>query len=129
MMWFLSLLAGFFPVGHALAQSPLAKYCSAISPTIGFGFIVSSLCATSAAEAESLVAAFAVGIANMILAVLGTVCVLAVIWGGMKVIVGGDQGKEEGKKIVFAAVIGLVLALTAEAFVLFIANTVLTVSP
>lgn len=125
----LSLLVGILSIGHAYAQNPLAKYCNAITPTSGFGFSVGSLCASSQAEAEALVGAFAVGIANMLLTVIGTACVLAVIWGGMKIITGGDQGKEEGKKIVFAAVLGLILAVTAEAFVLFIAHTVRSVSP
>lgn len=125
----LTYLAGILSIGNAYAQNPLAKYCNAITPTGGFGFGVPSLCASSQAEAEALVGAFAVGIANMLLTVIGTACVLAVIWGGMMIITKGDTGKEEGKKIVFAAVLGLILAVTAEAFVLFIAHAVRSVSP
>ncbi|MCF7844681.1 MAG: hypothetical protein K9M03_02525 [Kiritimatiellales bacterium] len=48
--------------------------------------------------------------------------VIATIYGGIKLIASGgnDQGKEDAKKIIIAALIGLILAIAAEAIMNFV---------
>jgi len=47
------------------------------------------------------------------------VAVLAILYGAIRIITsaGNDQGKEEGKKIIITALVGLVLAIAAEAII------------
>ena len=56
--------------------------------------------------------------------------ILAIIYGAIRLITsaGNDQGKEEAKKVITTAIIGLILALAAEAIILFIARVIGSIS-
>jgi len=51
------------------------------------------------------------------------IAVVAILYGAIRIIAsaGNDQGKEEGKKIIITAIIGLLLAIAAEAIILWVA--------
>lgn len=62
---------------------------------------------------------------SLVLALLGLVAVIMVVWGGFTWLTsGGDEGKvESAKKIISAAVIGLIVVLLSWAIVLFATKT------
>jgi hypothetical protein len=62
---------------------------------------------------------------------IGAAAVLAIMWGGIKLMTsaGNDQGKEDAKKIIQTAIIGLILAIAAEAILLFVRNMIMTIVP
>jgi len=70
--------------------------------------------------------AFAVTLAgrigNFFAIVIAGAAVIAIVYGAIKLIASGgnDQGKEDAKKIIIAALVGLVLAIAAEAIITFI---------
>jgi TRAP-type C4-dicarboxylate transport system permease small subunit len=62
---------------------------------------------------------------SLVLALLGLVAVIMVVWGGFTWLTsGGDETKvESAKKIISAAVIGLIVVLLSWAIVLFATRT------
>ena len=55
--------------------------------------------------------------------------VIAIVYGAIRLITSGgnDTGKEEAKKIITTALIGLFLALAAEAIIVMTMNVILTI--
>ena len=101
-------------VEKAYASSPYYQaYCSALGTYCGdgTGFIIHL--ATRTANA-------------VVIPIVGGIAVVAVLWASIKMIssFGDDQGKEDAKKIIIAAVIGIVLTVTGVAIVNWVCNVV-----
>ncbi|PIQ75957.1 hypothetical protein COU78_03255 [Candidatus Peregrinibacteria bacterium CG10_big_fil_rev_8_21_14_0_10_49_24] len=64
---------------------------------------------------------FAWRTANLVLKLITGGAVLAIMWGGLKMITsaGNEEGKESAKKIVMFAIGGLLLSILAEAAIVF----------
>ena len=108
----LSLLQKIF-VSVAHAQTLFDDYCTTLHPTacgVGSGFG----------------AAVALRVGNFFAALVGGAAAIAIMYGGIKLMSAGgnEQGKEEAKKIITVAVIGLILAIMAEGFIIFVVNFV-----
>ncbi|MBU0767013.1 hypothetical protein KKF55_04515 [Patescibacteria group bacterium] len=105
-----------FLVEKAHAASGFSGYCGILHP--------SDCDAGSAA-----VVLFAAQVGNFFAIFIAGGAVIAIIYGAIKLIISGgnDQGKEDAKKIITAAVIGLILAIAAEAIILFVVNFVSTI--
>jgi hypothetical protein len=58
-------------------------------------------------------------ITDIILKSIGGIAVAMIIYGGIKIISGGDEGLGEGKKVVTYAVAGLICAMVADAVVIY----------
>lgn len=99
-------LAGLF-TQKAFAQSPYYQlYCNALGTYCGDG--------------KAFVAHLAARTANVIVVpVIGGVAVIAILWASVKMMTsfGEDQGKEDAKKIIIAAVMGIALAIAGAAVV------------
>ncbi len=110
-MHFLSTFFGSL-VEKAHAQNFFQYYCEQLGQYCGSGqaFVIQV-----ASHIEQLIIQFIVGAA-----------VLAVIYGGLRMIIsGGDDSKrDEGKNIMIVALTGLVLAIAAHAIIQFIATFV-----
>ena len=112
-MQFLSLLLSAI-VPTALAQSPIKDYCQELHPGCGAG------------------SAFVIQLANRVIdvvsSVVGIAAVLAFLWGAVKIITsgGGDEGRNQGKNIIIAALAGVFFALMGQILVLFVEDFVLT---
>ncbi|OGJ56099.1 hypothetical protein A2706_02120 [Candidatus Peribacteria bacterium RIFCSPHIGHO2_01_FULL_51_35] len=65
-------------------------------------------------------------ISGFLLMMIGGVAVAALIYAGIKIILsrGQDEGMSEGKKIAMYALLGLVLAIIADALVLYVVQLV-----
>ncbi|MCA9371110.1 MAG: hypothetical protein KC680_04085 [Candidatus Peregrinibacteria bacterium] len=100
MLPLLSFIAQLVPV--ASAQSPYYSiYCDALGTYCGDG--------------KTFVIHLALRTAQVIvIPTIGGISVIAVIWGAIKMMssFGEDQGKEDAKKIIIAAIMGIVLAIT-----------------
>jgi|GEM_PF-1263589 hypothetical protein len=101
-----SLLTLFGLVETAYASPYYGYYCSALGTYCGDGqlFIIHLADRTAAV---------------LVVPVVGGIAVAAVIWAAIKMISSGgdDSGKEDAKKIILGAVIGIVLAVTGSAVV------------
>jgi hypothetical protein len=101
----------FIPVAHA--QSYYSKYCRALGTYCGDGgtFIIHL--------ADRVVTA-------LIVPLIGGIAVIAVLWASVKLITsyGNDQGKEDAKKIITLATLGIGLAVLALAIVKFVCYAV-----
>ena len=75
------------------------------------------------------IAVMSVRVVNFFSTLIGGAAVIAVVYGAFKVVssAGNDQGRETGKQVITAAIIGLILALSAEAIVQFVVNFVLDI--
>lgn len=73
---------------------------------------------------EAFFIIFAERAAMMILSLIGGVCVLVVMYGGLRLTAsaGNDSARDEAKKAIFTALIGLVFAVMGAAIVQFVAN-------
>ncbi len=69
---------------------------------------------------EEGVTFLALKIIDFILKSIGALAVLMIIYGGIRIIVQGEEGMTEGKKIILYAVIGLIAAIMADAAVIFV---------
>lgn len=100
----------------AYAASPyFGVYCDALGTYCGDG--------------RAFLIHLAARTANVIVVpVVGGVAVIAVLWGSIKMMssFGEDQGKEDAKKIIIGAVIGIVLAVTGAAIVSWACRAVQT---
>jgi hypothetical protein len=69
---------------------------------------------------------FAFRTANLILKLITGGAVLAIMWGGLKMIssAGNEEGKESAKKIVIFATGGLLLAVMSQAIIIFTSDFV-----
>ena len=63
-------------------------------------------------------------IVDIILRLLGGLAVLMVIYAGIKVTTGGDEGLGEAKKILMYSAIGLIAAICADAVVIYVGYVV-----
>lgn len=74
-----------------------------------------------AGTGPAFIKVFAFRTANLVLKLITGGAVLAIMWGGLKMIssAGNEEGKESAKKIVMFAIGGLLLSLVAEAAILF----------
>ncbi len=59
-------------------------------------------------------------ITDFILKSIGGLAVVMLIYGGIKMITGGEEGLGEGKKILMYSVIGLICAMCADAVVVYV---------
>jgi uncharacterized Tic20 family protein len=94
------LLLGIIETAYA-AASPFQYYCTALGTYCGDG--------------QTFIIHLATRTANVIvIPVVGSIAVVAILWASIKMIssFGDDQGKEEAKKIIIGAVVGIVLAVT-----------------
>ncbi|PIR48679.1 hypothetical protein COU80_03170 [Candidatus Peregrinibacteria bacterium CG10_big_fil_rev_8_21_14_0_10_55_24] len=75
------------------------------------------------------IAVMSVRVVNFFSTLIGGAAVIAIVYGAFKIVssAGNDQGRETGKQVITAAVIGLILALSAEAIVQFVVNFVLDI--
>lgn len=108
----LSAIAGLL-VTKAFAGSPFSLYCEALGTYCGDG--------------QAYLIHIAVRTANvLVIPVVGGIAVIAVLWASIKLISsrGDDQGKEDAKKIIIGAVIGIVLAVTGVAIVHWLCEVV-----
>ena len=105
MQHMLSLIGSFIPT--AAARSPyFGLYCDALGTYCGDG--------------QAFLIHLAVRTANvLVVPVIGGIAVIAVLWASIRMIssFGDDQGKEDAKKIIIAAVVGIALAVTGVAVV------------
>lgn len=111
-MIFLTLIKGVL-VDTVYAASPFSIYCDALGTYCGDG--------------QEFVVHLAVRTANvLIIPVIGGIAVIAVLWASIKMVTsfGDDQGKEDAKKIIIGAIVGIVLAVTGVAFVNFVCKSV-----
>ena len=112
-MNFLTLLTGIF-VEKAHAASPYFQiFCDALGTYCGDG--------------EAFVAHLAARTASVIVVpIIGGIAVIAILWASIKMIssFGEDQGKEDAKKIIIGAVIGIALAIVGAALVSWACRTV-----
>lgn len=96
-----------FLVEHVHAASPyFGVYCEALGTYCGDG--------------QGFLIHLAARTANVIVVpVVGGIAVIAVLWASIKMMgaFGEDQGKEDAKKIIIGAVIGIVLAVAGAAIV------------
>lgn len=103
-----------FAIQRAYAQSPYFQvYCDALGTYCGDG--------------QEFIIHIAVRTANaLIIPLVGGIAVVAVIWAAIKMITsfGNDQGKEDAKKIIQFAVIGVALAVTGVAIVNWVCQLV-----
>lgn len=100
-MTLLHLLLGAF-TETVYAQSPYYSiYCDALGTYCGDGWTFVIHLAIRTAEV-------------IVIPVVGGISVIAILWASVKMSssFGDDQGKEDAKKIIIAAVIGIVLAVT-----------------
>lgn len=92
----------------AYATNPATKYCLTLHPGCGAGrwFIVQ----------------IANQVIKMISTTIGGVAVVAFVWGTIRIVSSGgnDEGRNQGKSIITAALIGVFLALMGRAFVTFV---------
>lgn len=106
---FLVIIHWLIPKAYA---SPITDYCQALHPGCGSGryFIID----------------LANGVVNFLSTIVGGAAVLALIWGAIRILSSGgnDEGKNQGKTIIIAALAGLVLALAGKTFVYFVAEFV-----
>jgi hypothetical protein len=58
-------------------------------------------------------------ITDFILKTIGGLAVVMLIYGGIKMITGGEEGLGEGKKIIMYSLIGLIAAMVADAVVVY----------
>jgi hypothetical protein len=72
--------------------------------------------AGSACLPDEVVECIALRLANFVAQFVWAGCVIAIIWGGIKIAssAGNDEGRTQGKAIVTTAMIGFALALTAD---------------
>jgi hypothetical protein len=110
-MTLLRILIGFL-IEKAYAQNAWQLYCSQLGGYCGSG--------------RAFIIQLATRVEQMVVQFIGGAAVLAVIYGGIRIITsGGDDSKrDEGKKIIEIALIGLVLAILAHSLVLFVAGFV-----
>ncbi len=103
-------------VDKAYAASPyFGVYCDALGTYCGDG--------------QAFLIHIAARTANVIVVpVVGGVAVIAILWASIKMMssFGEDQGKEDAKKIIIGAVIGIVLAVTGAAIVSWACRVVQT---
>lgn len=67
---------------------------------------------------------------SVALAIIGTLSVIMLIWGGVRYIISGGDSKKvtDAKNTILYAIIGLVIAVLAYAIVRFVLNTIGSVS-
>lgn len=105
----MNILSLFFNgiVEQAQAASPyFAVYCNALGTYCGDG--------------RAYIIHIAVRTTNVIvIPVVGGIAVIAILWASIKMITsfGDDSGKEDAKKIIIGAVVGIVLTITGVALV------------
>ena len=107
-MYTLIILKGLM-VGKAFAISPYQKYCNALGTYCGDGWLFLIHLSDRVANA-------------LIIPLIGGIAVIAVLWAGIKLIIsyGNDQGKEDAKKIISMAVMGVAFSVIAVAVVRFV---------
>lgn len=109
-MMFLLSNIGSLLVQTTYAQSPyFAIYCDALGTYCGDG--------------QGFIAHLAVRTANvLVIPFVGGVAVIAILWASVKMLTswGNDQGKEDAKKIITMALIGIALAVVGVAVVRFV---------
>lgn len=66
------------------------------------------------------VAFIALKITDIILKTIGGLAVVMILWAGIRMITGGEEGLGESKKILLYAVAGLIAAMCADAVVLYV---------
>lgn len=109
----LSLLTFLGIIETAYASPYFGYYCSALGTYCGDG--------------QGFIIHIAVRTANVIvIPVVGAIAVIAILWASIKMIssFGDDTGKEEAKKIIIGAVVGIVLAVTGVAIVNWVCKVV-----
>lgn len=112
-MSLLSLLSGIITEKVHAASPYFQMYCDALGTYCGDG--------------EAFVAHLAARTASvLVIPVIGGIAVIAVLWASIKMIAsfGEDQGKEDAKKIIIAAVVGIALAIVGAAVVHWVCVTV-----
>lgn len=114
-MSFLVFLIGTL-VPKVYADSAFDEYCGILHP---------GDCSGSSAFAVQ----FALQVGNFFAMLIAGAAVLAIMYAGIKLMVAGgnDQGKEDAKKIIITALIGLVLAIGAEMLISFVSDFVQTI--
>ncbi|MBU1123271.1 pilin [Patescibacteria group bacterium] len=98
----------------------LRSFCEVIYP--------SSACASgSGLRGDSFLSTFFDRVGDLFAATVAGLAVVAIIYGSIKLVTsaGNDQGKEEAKKIIMAAIVGLILALAVEGIFTFVRNFVI----
>lgn len=112
-MQFLSSLIGLL-ITKAYASPYFDVYCNALGTYCGDG--------------QSFIRHLALRTANvLIIPAIGGVAVIAVLWAAIKMIssFGEDQGKEDAKKIIIAACVGIGLAVAGVAIVHWVCEVVI----
>ena len=100
-------------VETAFAQDAWGIYCDALETACGSG--------------KMYVAQLAVRVIDaIIIPLVGGIAVIAVLWASVKMTAsfGNDQGKEDAKKIVGYAVVGIVLSITGYSIVKWICELI-----
>lgn len=108
-----AVMAGVLLTPTAVAADPFAA-CSAA------GGSDSTICKNRGKDAQGMVR----NIITMVLFLIGAIAVIAIIYGGFTYVTSnGDPKKvEQAKTIIFNAIIGLVVGLSASAIVAFVAG-------
>ena len=77
---------------------------------------------TQCGSGRTFLAALALRAGQFFAVLIAGAAILAIIYGSVRLITsaGNDQGKEEAKKVITTAIIGLLLALAAESIFTFI---------
>ncbi len=102
-----------FLIEKAHASPYYGVYCDALGTYCGDG--------------RAFIVHLAARTANVIVVpVIGGVAVIAILWASVKMMAsfGEDQGKEDAKKIIIAAVVGIFLAITGAAIVSWVCRVV-----
>jgi hypothetical protein len=109
----ISFLTSLGIIEKAYASPYFGYYCNALGTYCGDG--------------QRFIIHIAVRTANVIvIPIVGSIAVVAILWASIKMIgsFGDDQGKEEAKKIIIGAVVGIVLAVTGVAVVNWVCQVV-----
>lgn len=107
----LKIQAFFVPLAHA-NQSWLDTYCQALHPGCGAG--------------SAFIAQLAYRVADIVLDVIGGVATIMFLWGALQITISGfhEEGKNQGKQIITAAIVGIFLAVVGNAILDFVATFV-----
>jgi len=94
------------------SANPFSNYCTILHSGCGSG--------------EGFLADLSIAALEFFAILIAGAAVIAIIYGAIRLTTsaGNDQGKEEAKKIITTAIIGLLLALGAEAIILFIPTVI-----
>ncbi len=114
---FVLLLVLDFNMSSILSLLGIVEKAYAASPY--YGFYCSAL-GTYCGDGRAFIIHIAIRTVNVIvIPVVGSIAVVAILWASIKMIssFGDDQGKEEAKKIIIGAVVGIILTVTGVAIV------------